>query len=248
MPLLSAPTALPSASLVRRLSSIYSLSSSDIDALHALPIVTRKVGADKDVIRHGDRPTQCCLVIDGIAAMYKITGPGRRQILNFYLPGDMPDLHSLHLGVMDAGISSLTPCTFGLIQHDVLRDICHRLPGVSDALWKLTLVDSANFREWIANIGQRTSGIRLAHLLCEVFLRSKAAGLAEDNACPFPITQQELADATGISVVHVNRMLQELREQGLINLTQRRLTVLNWNGLREAADFDATYLHFLPEG
>ena len=180
--------------------------------------------------------------------MYKITGPGRRQILNFYLPGDMPDLHSFHLGVMDAGIASLTPCTFGLIPHEAIREVCRRQPGVSDALWKLTLIDSAIFREWIVNIGQRTSGVRLAHLLCEFFMRSRAADLADTNTCPFPITQQELADATGISVVHGNRMLQELRESGLINLTQRRLTVLDWNGLREAGDFEPTFLHYLPEG
>ena len=216
--------------------------------IRALPITERKFGADKDVVRFGDRPTQCCLVIDGIAAMYKITGPGRRQILNFYMPGDMPDLHSLHLKVMDCGIASLTPCTFGLVPHDVLRDLCRRRPSVSDALWKLTLVDSAIFREWIVNIGQRASATRLAHLLCELFVRSRAANLNENDVCPLPITQQEMADATGISVVHVNRMLQELRERGLIDLSKRRLTVLDWDGLKEAGDFDGTYLHFLPEG
>ena len=244
---LSDPSSFASA-LIRRLTSIHPLSSGDCDVLRQLPVTIRKFGADQDVVRQGDRPSHCCLVIAGTSAMYKITGPGRRQILNFYFPGDVPDLHSFHLKVMDAGIATLTPCTLGFIHHDAVRDICRRHSEISDAFWKLTLVDSAIFREWIVNIGQRTSAIRLAHLLCEIFLRSKAAGLAKDGVCPLPITQQELADATGISVVHVNRMLQELRESGLMNLSQRRLTVRDWGGLQVAGDFDPAYLHLLTAG
>lgn len=215
----------------------------EAEALAALPMTVRNYEADRDIVRQGDRPSQSCLVIEGIVATFKITGPGRRQIMSFHISGDIPDLHSLHLELLDSSIGTLTRSTLGFIQHDVLLDLSRRMPRIGEALWRMTLIDGAIFREWIVNIGQRDASTRLAHLLCEMFLRFKVVGLVTDNSCEWPITQQELADATGISVVHVNRCLQELRSARLVVLAQRRLTVLDWPALQRAGDFDRTYLH-----
>ena len=229
--------------LVRRLRSIFPLTEAEVEVLNALPITVKTFGPDQDIVRQGDQPTQVCLVLSGFAAMYKITGPGRRQIMNFYVSGDVPDMHSLHLATMDASIGTLTQATLGFIQHDHVREVCRRQPDLGDGFWKMTLVDSAVFREWIVNVGQRDALVRLGHLLCEIFVRLRVVGLVKDMMCDFPVTQQELADATGISVVHVNRMLQELRGEGLITLQQRRLKVHDWAALTHLADFDPTYLH-----
>lgn len=235
------------APLVRRLRSIATLTAEDVEIVTALPMVIRSYEADRDIVRQGDRPSQSCLILEGTLATFKITGPGRRQIMSFHIPGDVPDLHSLHIDVLDSGIGTLTRSTLGFIQHDVLRDLCRRLPHIGDALWRMTLIDGAILREWIVNIGQRDAGTRLAHLLCEMFLRLQVVGLTVETSCEWPITQQELADATGISVVHVNRCLQELRSERLLILAQRRLTVLDWPALQRVGDFDSTYLH-LTEG
>lgn len=229
--------------LVRRLKSIFPLTAEEANIISSMPMTVKTFDADQDIVCQGDRPSQTCLVISGFAAMYKITGPGRRQIMNFYIAGDVPDMHSIHLATMDSSIGTLTQCTLGFIAHETVRDHCRRFPSLADAFWKMTLIDSAVFREWIVNVGQRDAVVRLAHLLCEIYLRLRVVGFVKDATCDFPVTQQELADATGISVVHVNRMLQELRGQGLISLNLRKLKVLDWDALQRVGDFDPTYLH-----
>lgn len=229
--------------LVRRLNSIFDLTNEEAQLLASLPMTVKTLGPDQDIARQSESPTQSCLVLEGMVATYKITGAGRRQIMSFHVPGDIPDLHSLHLKTLDSSLGTLTQCKLGFVQHDVLRALIHKSSRIADALWRMTLIDGAIFREWIANIGQRDASTRLAHLICEMFLRLKAVGLAEDDACEWPITQQELGDATGISVVHVNRMLQELRGDRLISLAHRRLKVVEWRRLVQVGDFDPTYLH-----
>jgi CRP-like cAMP-binding protein len=194
-------------------------------------------------VRDGDRPSRSCLVLDGFAATYKMTGDGKRQIMAFHSPGDIPDLQSLQLKVLDSSLGTLTACKVGFIQHEVLRDLCRRYPRINDALWRETLINAAIFRRWMTNIGRRDAYNRIAHLFCEWIVRLRAVGLVRDRVCDFPMTQNELADATGISTVHVNRVLQELRGNGLITLKAGTLTILDWEQLKQAGDFDAAYLH-----
>jgi CRP-like cAMP-binding protein len=134
-----------------------------------------------------------------------------------------------------------------IIEHEAIQQLCTRSPRIAAALWRETLIDAAIFREWIASIGQRTAYSRIAHLLCEMFVRFRAAGLAKGYSVPFPITQGELGDAQGLSSVHVNRSLQALRLDRLITLGSGTLTILDWEGLRQAGDFDPTYLHLREE-
>jgi CRP-like cAMP-binding protein len=161
----------------------------------------------------------------------------------FYVPGDMPDLQSLHLQVLDNSLVTVTPCTVGFIQHEDLRRVCDRYPRITAALWRETLVDASIFREWVLNVGRRDAFSRMAHLLCELRVKLKAVGLAENDTFDLPITQSELADAIGASNVHVNWVLQELRAKGLIRSKRTQMIIPDWEKLKEAAGFDPLYLH-----
>jgi CRP-like cAMP-binding protein len=229
--------------MIRKLESIFRLSTEEKQALHDLPIQIQLLKADQDIVRIGDRPSQCCLLVEGYTCVYKLTIEGKRQIVAFYVPGDMPDLQSLHLKVLDNSLATVTPCTVGFIQHEDLRRVCDRYPRITAALWRETLVDASIFREWVLNVGRRDAFSRMAHVLCELLTRLRAVGLADDHTCDLPITQGEFADAIGVTPVHVNRVFQQMRADGLIELKGSRLNILDWERLKQAGEFDPTYLH-----
>ena len=229
--------------LIRKLESSLIFSDDERAALANLPMQVMDLRTNQDIVREGDRPSRCCLMLEGFACTYKVTGEGKRQILAFYIPGDIPDLQSLHLTTLDHSLGTITPCKVGFIQHEVLRDLCERFPRLTSAFWRQTLIDAAIFREWMTSIGQREALNRMAHLLCEMVVRLKAVGLAQDHTCELPITQNEFGDALGLSTVHANRVLQELRGPGLITLRGNVLSVLDWDGLKKVGDFDIGYLH-----
>ena len=228
--------------LIRRLRSISPLTDDERECLATLPLSARSVSADQDIVREGDRPSECCLIVEGFVCRYKLTYQGKRQIFSFHLPGDIPDLQSLHISVMDHSLMTLTP-SLAFIPHESLTKVMHRCPRVADLLWRDTLIDAAVFREWMIGLGRRLAETRIAHVLCEILVRMRAVGLANGHACELPITQAELGDALGLSTVHVNRSLQGLRRKGLITLRGSILTVVDWEGLKKAGEFDPTYLH-----
>jgi CRP-like cAMP-binding protein len=234
--------------LIRKLEIIVSLDENERAALLNLPLQLTNLRADQDIVREGDRPSRSCALLEGFACTFKVTAEGKRQITAFYIPGDIPDLQSLHLEVLDSSLGTLTPCTVGFIQHEALHDLCDRHPRIARALWRETLIDASIFREWTVNVGRREAYARIAHILCELMARLKVMGLAKDHTCEIPITQGEFADATGLSNVHVNRVLQELRRDGLITLKGNTLVALDWDQLRLAGDFDPTYLHLQRQG
>jgi CRP-like cAMP-binding protein len=229
--------------LIAQLDLIAELSREDRAALEALPIRTRTVPERRDVIREGARPTDCCLVVDGMLCRYKMLSNGRRQMLSIHFSGDLPDLQSLNLGVMDHSLATITQSRIAFIPHDSVRKLLKARPGVADAFMKHLLVDAAIYREWIANIGRRTALERIAHVICECFTRLSALGLARPATFELPMTQSELGDATGLSNVHVNRTMKELRRLGLIETTAKVHAILDWDQLREAAGFEPSYLH-----
>jgi CRP-like cAMP-binding protein len=230
--------------LVRKLESIVDLSPEEREALAKLPVTLRDLKADQDIVREQDRPSQCFTIVEGFTFRYKIVEGGRRQIFAFHVPGDTPDMQSLHLSVMDHTIATLVPSKVAFIPHDAVRALFRVHPRIGDVFWRDTLIDAAVFREWMAGIGRRSAYARIAHLLCEMFVRLKVVGLTKGHSCVLPFTQAELGDALGLSTVHVNRSLQEMRGDGLISSgTNSTLTILNWEGLKEAGDFDPTYLH-----
>jgi CRP-like cAMP-binding protein len=229
--------------LLRRLSSIATLDDDDRIAVDQLPLQLTDLKADQDIVREGDRPSRSCFLLSGMACWFKMTGEGRRQILSFQISGDLPDMQSIHLATLDSTLTTISPCRVAFVQHEALRELCANRPNVANAFWRMTLIDAAVFREWVANVCSRQSLGRIAHLLCELVSRIRAVGLADKFVCELPVTQTELADATGLSTVHVNRTLQSLRRQKLIHWKDSQLEVLDWAGLQEVGDFDPAYLH-----
>jgi CRP-like cAMP-binding protein len=231
------------ATLIRKLESIFTLTEDERQALETLPMQIVAIKEGQDIVRMGDRPSRSCLLLSGFACMYKVTGDGKRQIHNFHIPGDIPDLQSLHLKVLDNSLGTLTPCSVGFITHEALDKLCERHYRIAKALWRETLIDGAVFREWMTSIGQREAYSRIAHLLCEMLVRLRAVGLVNGYSCNWPITQSEIGDALGITTVHVNRVLKAMRADGLIELQGDRLNIPDWEKLKKAGDFDPTYLH-----
>lgn len=233
--------------LVQKLQSITDLTAEERHALMDLPMTIRSYTRGEDMVREGDRPSECSMVLEGFAFRYKLLPDGRRQIIAFHTPGDLPDLQSLHIQTMDHSVGVMTQTIAAFIPHKSMRDLTGRFPGLLHAFWRDTLIDAAIFREWMIGIGRRDAHERIAHLICEMLLRFKAVGLAPDHTFKIPATQADIADALGLSNVHVNRVLQDLRRGGLITWTNTTVSVLKWEELQEQALFEATYLHQVSE-
>jgi len=233
--------------LIHKLGSQIVLSDDERNALQSITGTIKTLDAHQDIAREGDRPSACCLILEGFAYRYKLTETGKRQILSFHIPGEIPDLQSLHLGVMDHSLGTLARSKLAFLSHETVRDLTRRCPRIADAFWRETLIDAGIFREWMVGLGRREAYARVAHLLCELYVRLKAVGLANGHAYELPLTQAELGDAFGLSTVHVNRTLQDLRGEGLITLGSRSVTVKDWERLRAAGEFDPTYLHLKTE-
>ena len=237
------PPSLPVHRLVQKLESITDLSEAERQALLALPMQVQEIRPDQDIVREGDRPTRSFLLLDGFVCRYKFTDAGKRQIFAFHTPGDIPDLLTLQLKTLDHSMGTVTSCTVGFIQHEDLHKLLQAHPRLTDVFWRDTLIDAAIFREWMLGIGRRSARTRIAHLFCEMTARLTAVDLVEGNRVPLPITQAELGDALGLSTVHVNRTLQDLRSAGLVEWQGGVMTVLDWENLKAAGEFDPGYLH-----
>jgi CRP-like cAMP-binding protein len=229
--------------LVRKLECEAGLSAEERKAVLSLPVTIRQMRADHDIVGERDQPSQCCLVLDGWLNRHKILQDGTRQILSFHIAGDMPDLHGLHLTTMDHSLSTLVSSKVAFVQHETIRTLLSDYPRLGHLLWRDTLIDAAIFREWIVGMGRRDAPARIAHLLCELFVRMRAVRLTTGYSCNFPVSQSALADALGLSTVHVNRSIMELRGQAFITLEKQTLTILNWDALKRYAGFDSLYLH-----
>ncbi|MBV9394429.1 MAG: Crp/Fnr family transcriptional regulator [Methylobacteriaceae bacterium] len=219
------------------------LAPAEKEAVLRLPFTLKEVRADHDIVRQGDRPTQCCLVIDGFLCRYKMLPDGERQIVSFHVPGEIPDLQSLFLGKMDHALTTISPSTVAFIAHEAMNALIEGQPKIGRLFWRETLIDAAIFREWIVNTGSRDAYARIAHLLCELFHKLQAVGLTKGTSFGCPITQTEVADATGLSTVHVNRSVQELRGNRLIEWERGTCTILDLQALEDAAMFEPEYLH-----
>ncbi|WP_446689983.1 Crp/Fnr family transcriptional regulator [Sphingomonas sp. XXL09] len=202
----------------------------------------------RDLIREGDRPRGVPLILEGWAFRYKTLEDGRRQIIAFHLPGDLCDLHGYILDEMDHSLGALTAVRYLEISRDRIEALGAHSPRLTHALWWDTLTKAAIQREWIVNLGQRDAIERLAHLFCELFFRLRAVGLVSGNRCDIPLTQTDLAEATGMTPVHVNRMIQDLRARGLIRWKGGEFEALDLDGLCDVAMFNPSYLHLDREG
>jgi CRP-like cAMP-binding protein len=234
------------AALLRRLRTSAAITEEDTNEILALPITVRQYAAEQPVVSDGQRCGECCLIADGFCVRSKTLSDGRRQILSIHIPGEIPDLMSLFLHVMDHDLVSLTASTLGFISHETLQRLHRRRPNVAEIFWRDTLIDAAMFREWIVNVGQRPGPSRLAHVMAELRERLKVIGRADGETFDMPLTQEQLGEALGITAVHVNRVVKQLREDGIVALHRGRATVLNEAKFQELADFDDRYLHQSP--
>jgi CRP-like cAMP-binding protein len=229
--------------LVRKLESIGSLTAEQRLALHRLESTAVSVDAHEDIVREGDRPHVVTLLLQGFLCRYKILADGKRQIMSFHIPGDVPDLPALFLPMVDHSLSSLVPSQLAVIPRAAMLNLFAEQPPLAHLFWRDTLIDAAVFREWMVGIGRRSAFKRIAHLFCEMILRMQAVGLSSNYSIELPLTQTDIADALGLSTVHVNRTLQEIRRVGLIEFRRGKLVAIDWSGLREAGEFEPAYLH-----
>jgi CRP-like cAMP-binding protein len=234
-----------------KLRSWSGLTAGDIAVLDGLLVNLRQLNARDDMSGDGHMWGAVHVILDGIACRYKMTSGGRRAITAYLLPGDFCDLHLSVLGHMDHSIGALTACLVADFPQALLDDLMQTRPRIARALWWSTLVDEAILREWLVNVGHRPSDRKLAHLLCELRLRLEVVGLATPQGMKLPITQEELGDTLGISSVHVNRVFQQLKQDGLVVMHGREILFPNLARLEKFGEFNSEYLHMkmgdLPE-
>ena len=228
---------------IRRLDRLSPLSERDRQALLSLPFTARSMPAGAHLVRDGDPTEHCCLLLGGFAYRHKITGEGGRQIISIHMASEFVDLQNVLLDVSDHSVQTLTEAEIAFMPREAIADLAMSSPSIGRALWMQTLIDASIFREWVVNVGRRDSRARVAHLLCEFSLRLEAAGLANNHHYELPMTQEQLADAVGLTSVHVNRVLRHLGEEGLINRNKRSIEIVDWHRMRRAGDFNERYLH-----
>lgn len=226
---------------VQKLKKLAELDAADVRALMTITAQPRGYASRQDMIREGDRPGPVFVILEGWACRYKILPSGTRQIMAFLLPGDCCDLHVGILAEMDHNLQALTQCSVALIAGDRMETLLEDHPAVARAMYKSQLIDEGILRAWIVSMGRRSSAERVAHLMCELYLRSLALGSSDEIA--FPISQIVVADALGMTPVHVNRTLKALRIAGAMNLKRGKLSITDPLKLVRIAGFDENYLH-----
>jgi CRP-like cAMP-binding protein len=219
------------------------LAEAERTALLQLPFRLRTFEPHQYIVREGDMQSECCLIVDGFAFRQKTTVEGARQILSVHLTGDFVDLEASLLRQADHSIQALTRCEVAMVPAAAIQALQLEHPVIAQAMWVDTLIDAAIFREWILNVGQRPAKARVAHLLCEFAKRLELAGLGTAAGYEFPMTQEQLGDATGLTPVHINRTLKALDADGLIERKRRMLHIPDWQRLRAVAGFSEVYLH-----
>ena len=225
-----------------RLTGRSRLSETEQQAVLALPTHTAQVAPNRDFVRLDERVDHACVVVEGVVGRFTQTAEGARQITALHIAGDAPDLHSVVLPKDRSALQALSTTTILRIPHTALRAIAARYPAVAEAFWRDCSVDAAITAQWVVNVGRRDARTRMAHLLCEMAVRSGAKSLDGEVAYAFPLTQSHLADATGLTPVHVNRTLKALAAEGLVIVSGRRVRILEWEKLATVGEFDPEYL------
>ena len=227
---------------VRRLQSRSVLTNEETRALLGLNGQVKHMPSHTDFIRFGQHVDHCCLVVEGLVGRFGQNSDGGRQITCLHIPGDMADLPSVVSPKSGWGCQTLTRTTISRIAHVDLRRVAAAHPGIAEAFWRDCVADGSLYSEWVVNVGRRDALSRLAHIFCEMAIRSEQAGQGNRYVFPLPITQADLADATGLTGIHVNRTLRELREDNLVELQAGIVTVHDWDRLVSAGDFDSGFM------
>lgn len=230
------------APLIRMLQRRDILSPEEVDLIEALPSRRAAFAAGQEIVPEGSRPKESCLVLSGFSARSQHLSEGSRQITAIHVPGDFVDLHGYLLKVMDHSVLAIGPCEVAFVPHEAVRAVTEANFHLGRMFWLSTIIDAAIQRTWITCLGRRSAEQHMAHLICELYRRLEAAGVASGDSFVFPLTQAQLGDVLGLSIVHVNRKLQELRAGGLVEWRNGRVTIHDFDRLAAAAEFDPTYL------
>lgn len=230
--------------LVQKLLYRADLNAEDRTAILELPFTLKLMERAQFIVRERELATHSCVMLSGYSIRSKLMATGARQIVAIHMKGEVVDLQNSMLKVADHSVQMLTAGTVAMIPREEIIRLTLERPTIGHAMWIDTLVDASIFREWVANVGRRDARTRVSHLLCEFSLRLKVAGLGEETHYELPMTQEQLADATGLTSVHVNRTLKALEREGLIERSNpRSIHIGDWRKLAEVGDFDSNYLH-----
>ena len=228
---------------LKKLRQRFAINAEEESAIRAAVADTRKIGADKVLIREGQPLNESLLLVSGWLARSKDLAGGERQMTELHVTGDFPDLHGFTLKRLDHDLLTLSDCTLAVVPHDRVRRMIERFPRLGRIYWFMTNMDAAIHREWALSLGKRSAISRMAHLFCELNLRLDVVGETRGDCYHFPLTQRELAECLGLTAVHANRTLQELRRRGLIALENREVSLLDRSGLESVAEVDPAYLY-----
>ena len=219
------------------------IGSEEEEVLRSSVSEIREYPAARTIVRTGTTLSASTLLVEGIVCRYKDLADGQRQIMELHVGGDFVDLHGFLLKQLDHNVGTMTPVRVAQVPHDALRGITETHPHLGRMLWFSTLLDAAIHREKILSIGRRSALARIAHIFCELLARLRIIGRADDSGYDLPLTQADLADVTGLTSVHVNRMLKKLRDDNLLTFRGGTVTIADWDRLQRVAEFDPTYLH-----
>jgi CRP-like cAMP-binding protein len=211
-------------------------------AIRALPARPAQIQTNRDFVRIGERVQHACFVLAGLVGRFSQSRDGTRQITAVHVPADMVDLHSVVAPEACSALQALSVATILRVPHEALREAARRYPAIAEAFWRECVVDAAVLAEWVFNVGRRDARSRLSHLLCEVACRVAGPRVRSGSSIPFPATQAHLADMTGLTSVHVNRTLQGLRQEGVVDLHSRMIHIIDWDRLVRIGDFKSDYL------
>jgi CRP-like cAMP-binding protein len=228
---------------IRKLEAHAELSEEDRAAVFALPATVRTLDPAAYLVREGDPPVRCGILASGFAFRQKHTGAGQRQIIAIHIPGDAVDFQNLFLDVADHSVQMLTRGQVVFVARSDFRELARARPQIAQAIMTDMLIDASIFREWVLNVGRRDARTRMAHLLCEFAVRMRSRGLTEGDGYELPITQEQLADALGLTPVHINRTLKVLEADGLVVRNKRSIAFPSWQRMEDVADFNRRYLH-----
>ena len=219
------------------------LGAEEEEVLRRAVSAIRELAPGKVAVRAGETLDHSTLLLDGMCCRYKDLADGQRQIMELHVPGDFVDLHSFLLKSLDHNVGTMSPVRLGLVPHRRLREITEQYPHLTRLLWFSTLIDAAIHRERILSIGRRDALARLGHLFCELYVRLEVVGLAADLRYKLPLTQADLGDASGLTSLHVNRMLKKRRGDGLLTFRGGEVVLHDWQELTRQAEFDTDFLH-----
>ena len=200
------------------------------------------VGKDETFVKANVPLNNSNILVEGLACRYRDMANGERQVTEVHVPGDFVDLHSFPLKRLDHNIMALVPSRIAIVPHDRLREITETEPHLTRLLWLATAMDAAIHREWMVSIGRRSALARIAHMLCELYERMRIVRLTDGLSYRLPLTQVDLAECLGLTPIHVNRTLKELRMRKLVTFRSKLVTITDLPALQAVAEFDANYL------